>query len=171
MATSCNPSLYIGNVPLAHSKSKLFRALTEAGLGFIDRIDECVKQRDGKVTKNCYVHFKKWFRDGYDTRDHLEQGGYFELYYSNTNYWKVWISKLPKPDAASSANQPKVILKWKKNPQSTAQPKDTGLTWEEQKEIDECLDEIEMHGDIVDEQFALIETGQDLDSLTTVMVE
>lgn len=95
-----NPSLCIPRVFPNITWRRVKDVFEDLGLGIIDRVDMVNKTNDaGQKFKRVFVHFKKWDTnpDAQAVKDKILSGDFVKIIYDEPWFWKVFMSKAPKP--------------------------------------------------------------------------
>ena len=90
MSAIKNISLFIPHVFPNFTQKYVTEAFAE--LGDVDWVDFVAKQdRDGKPYNAVYIHFKKWYNNGFaiKTQDDIERNGSVKIYHDESEYY--WI--------------------------------------------------------------------------------
>ena len=90
MSAIKNISLFVPHV--FPNFTQKYVAESFADLGDVDRVDFVAKQdRDGKPYNAVYIHFKKWYNNGFaiKTQDDIERNGSVKFYHDESEYY--WI--------------------------------------------------------------------------------
>jgi len=113
MAAASNMSLCIPRVFPNITWQRVKAVFEDLDLGTVDRVDMVKKTTDsGEEFKRVFVHFKSWNDNETATtvRERLATGTFIKVVYDEPWFWKVSMSKIPRPNFEKTVKAPRIDL-------------------------------------------------------------
>ena len=96
-----NPSLCIPKVERSIKEKDIRDIFTKLNLGTVDRIDIVLWKKNTNNSNKfvrIFVHLKSWNESAINIKNNLLNGSTYNIVYSFPWFWKIVVSRLPKPN-------------------------------------------------------------------------